>query len=73
MRELAGRIIDLAGSESELVFIPYDVAYEEGFEDMARRVPNIDRAGDLVGFKPEASLDDIIRTVIEDQQSQMGN
>lgn len=71
MRELANRVRQLADSKSELELISYDIAYEEGFEDMARRVPNTDRANDLVGFKPEASLDDIIRTVIEDQQNQM--
>ena len=42
--DLAKRIIELAGSGSELEFIPYDNAYEEGFEDMARRVPNTTRA-----------------------------
>jgi len=72
MRELADRVISLAGSSSELEFIPYDLAYEEGFEDMARRVPNTERARDLVGFQPEADLDDIIRTVIDDQRSLMG-
>ena len=72
MSELADRVLHLADSESELEFIPYDIAYEEGFEDMARRVPNTDLASDLVGFRPEVSLDDIIQTVIEDQQSQMG-
>lgn len=72
MRELADRVINLAGSDSQLEFIPYDLAYEEGFEDMARRVPNTQRARDLVGFQPEADLDDIIRTVIDDQRSLMG-
>ena len=72
MRELADRVINLAGSNSQLEFIPYDIAYEEGFEDMARRVPNTKRAHDLVGFQPQAGLDDIISTVIEDQRSLMG-
>jgi UDP-glucose 4-epimerase len=49
-------------------FIPYDIAYEEGFEDMERRVPDTTRAHELVGFAPTADLDDIIRSVIEDQQ-----
>ena len=68
IKELAERVIELAGSQSSLEFLPYDVAYEAGFEDMERRVPNTDRARQLVGFKPSTSLDDIIRSVIQDQQ-----
>jgi UDP-glucose 4-epimerase len=66
---LAQRIIDLTGSESKVEFISYDEAYEEGFEDMARRVPNTSRAGQLVGFEPSIGLDDIIRSVVADQQA----
>ena len=69
IRELAERVIELAGSQSSLEFIPYDAAYEAGFEDMKRRVPNTTRAMQLVGFEPSASLDDIIRSVIDDQQA----
>ncbi len=69
IRELAERVIKLAGSQSSLEFIPYDAAYEAGFEDMERRVPNTTRAMQLVGFEPSASLDDIIRSVIDDQQA----
>ena len=67
--DLAERIIALVGSDSEVEYIPYDTAYEEGFEDMPRRVPNTDRARQLVGFEPSVGLDDIIRSVIEDQQT----
>ncbi len=67
--DLAERIIELAGSDSEVEYIPYDAAYEEGFEDMVRRVPNVDRARQLVGFEPSVGLDEIIRSVIEDQQA----
>ena len=66
--DLAKRVIHLAGSTSLIEFIPYDIAYEEGFEDMERRVPDTTRARELVGFTPTADLDDIIRSVIEDQQ-----
>ncbi len=69
IKELAERVIELAGSQSSLEFLPYDVAYEAGFEDMERRVPNTDRARQLVGFTPSTSLDDILRSVIEDQQA----
>ena len=67
--DLAERVIELVGSDSEVEYIPYDAAYEEGFEDMARRVPNTDRARRLVGFEPSVGLDDIILSVIADQQA----
>ncbi|MDP6868390.1 MAG: GDP-mannose 4,6-dehydratase [Acidimicrobiales bacterium] len=66
--DLAQRVIERSGSTSEVEFIPYDVAYEEGFEDMERRVPDNTRAHKLVGFAPTASLDDIIDRVIADQK-----
>ena len=62
--ELAQRVKELAGSESEIVFVPYDEAYEEGFEDMPRRVPDISKVNSLVGFRPEVSLDGILQSVI---------
>ena len=68
MADLAAKIVGLAGSTSTIEYVPYDVAYEEGFEDMERRVPDTTRAHELVGFAPTASLDDIIMAVIEDQQ-----
>ncbi len=69
IRSLAERVVSLSNSKSELEFISYDTAYEEGFEDMQRRVPDITRARDLVGFDPQAGLDEIILTVIADQQA----
>ena len=69
IKELAERVIELAGSQSSLEFLPYDVAYEAGFEDMERRVPDTKRARQLVGFEPSTSLDDIVRSVLEDQQA----
>ena len=69
IRDLASRIVELSGSNSELEFIPYSSAYEEGFEDMQRRVPNIDRAKRLIGFDPSIGLDEIIHSVIDDLQA----
>ena len=66
---LAERVVNLAESESRIEFIPYDQAYEEGFEDMARRVPNTSRANRLVGFETSVGLDDTIRSVSADQRS----
>jgi UDP-glucose 4-epimerase len=63
--ELAERVKELAGSKSEIVRVPYDEAYEEGFEDMPRRVPDISKVGALVGFRPTMDLDGILQSVIE--------
>ncbi|MGA1077406.1 MAG: NAD-dependent epimerase/dehydratase family protein [Nitriliruptoraceae bacterium] len=66
--ELAERVIARTGSSSGVRVIPYDEAYEAGFEDMQRRVPDTTRAHDLVGFRPTHSLDDIIDAVVADQR-----
>src|SRR5437764_589672 len=63
--ELARRVKELAGSKSEIVTVPYDEAYEEGFEDMPRRVPDISKVGALTGFRPTVTLDQILQSVIE--------
>jgi nucleoside-diphosphate-sugar epimerase len=65
IHDLAKRVKQLAQSDSEIVFVPYDEAYEEGFEDMPRRVPDISKTGKLVGFKPEMKLDGILKSVID--------
>jgi UDP-glucose 4-epimerase len=62
---LAKRIREKTGSSSEIVFIPYDQAYEEGFEDMLRRVPDITKINRLIGFAPEAGIEEIIDSVID--------
>ncbi|MCG8418944.1 MAG: GDP-mannose 4,6-dehydratase [Proteobacteria bacterium] len=61
---LAERIKELAGSDSEIIFIPYDEAYEEGFEDMPRRVPSTEKAAALIGFAQKKSLDQTLGEVI---------
>ncbi|MGI8566668.1 MAG: GDP-mannose 4,6-dehydratase [Pyrinomonadaceae bacterium] len=62
--ELAERIKELTKSDSEIVLMPYDEAYEEGFEDMPRRVPDISKINAQVGFSPEMKLDGILESVI---------
>ena len=69
INELAERVTALSGSNSKIKYISYDEAYEEGFEDMQRRVPDITRAQNLVGFEPEVSLDEIIKLVLAEQRS----
>ena len=65
IHDLAKRVKELTKSESEIVFVPYDEAYEEGFEDMPRRVPDTSKVNKLVGFKPEMKLDGILKSVID--------
>jgi UDP-glucose 4-epimerase len=65
IRDLAEKVKQLTHSDSDIVFVPYDEAYEEGFEDMPRRVPDTSKINTLVGFKPEITLDGILETVID--------
>jgi UDP-glucose 4-epimerase len=62
---LAKRVKELTGSSSQIVHVPYEKAYTEGFEDMIRRVPDLTLAQKLIGFNPKHSLDEIILSVIE--------
>jgi UDP-glucose 4-epimerase len=59
---LAKRVIELTGSTSEIELVPYDEAYDNGFEDMQRRQPVIDKLEQFTGFRPTTPLDDIIRS-----------
>jgi UDP-glucose 4-epimerase len=65
IRALAERVKQLTGSHSPIVTIPYDEAYEAGFEDMPRRVPDIARIAALIGYEPKVQLDEILSRVIE--------
>ncbi|MGH2571753.1 MAG: NAD-dependent epimerase/dehydratase family protein [bacterium] len=62
---LAERVRALAGSSSEIRFVPYEEAYEAGFEDMPRRVPDLTKIREYVGYRPRRTLDDILHSVIE--------
>jgi len=64
---LAEKIRELTKSDSEIVFVPYDEAYEEGFEDMPRRVPDTSKIKQLVGFEPKMKLEGILQSVIDYQ------
>jgi UDP-glucose 4-epimerase len=54
------------GSSSEIRFVPYDVAYRAGFEDMQRRVPDLSKASRLIGYKPSRTLDDAVNDILAD-------
>src|SRR5262249_60675609 len=63
IRALAAKVKALAASGSAIVHIPYDQAYEAGFEDMPRRVPDIAKVKALVGYEPTVRLADILHRV----------
>ncbi len=69
---LADKVRSLVGSESEITYIPYDEAYEPGFEDMQRRVPDISKIADVLDWTPRKSLDEIVNDVRDHQLSQRG-
>ncbi len=62
---LAIKVKELANSQSEIQYISYDDAYEEGFEDMQRRVPDLTKIKKLIKYNPKHTLDGIIKDVID--------
>ena len=68
---LAEMVRDAAGSSSEIVLVPYEEAYAEGFEDMQRRVPDCSKLERTVGFKPSTPLEEIIADVVADQRARL--
>jgi UDP-glucose 4-epimerase len=63
--ELASLVKKITNSKSEIVYIPYDKAYEEGFEDMQRRSPDISKINKLIGYKPTLDIKEILEKVVE--------
>ncbi len=63
--ELASMVKKITNSKSEIVYIPYDKAYEEGFEDMQRRSPDITKINKLIGYKPTMDIKEILEKVVE--------
>lgn len=63
--DLAKRVKKITGSKSEIKHIPYDEAYESGFEDMARRVPSTEKLNKLIGWTPKISLDELLYSIAE--------
>jgi UDP-glucose 4-epimerase len=63
--DLARRIIDLTGSSSEVVHVPYEQVYGHGVEEMFQRMPSIEKVREAIGWAPTISLDEILREVIE--------
>ena len=69
--DLAEKIKTKTKSLSEVVFIPYDKAYEEGFEDMPRRKPSIEKAKALINFRPSSSLDEVLEKIIAFEKTRL--
>lgn len=70
IKGLAERVIARAGSASQIQYIPYDQAYEKGFEDFVRRVPSIDKIMQTIEWKPSTPLDTTIDQIIEYMQNE---
>lgn len=71
IKGLAEKAIKMTGSSSEIEYISFEEVYGEGFEDMQRRVPSIDKANRLIGFQPTKTLDDIINDVADQFREEM--
>jgi UDP-glucose 4-epimerase len=68
---LAKKAIELTGSKSEIKHVPYEEAYGDGFEDMRRRVPSLEKAKRLIGYQPTRSLTDIINDVAGEYEKEL--
>ncbi len=64
IRQLAEKVIVATGSQSKIIYVPYEEAYAPGFEDMRRRVPDLERIHNLIGYEPRYTLDDTLQRVI---------
>jgi UDP-glucose 4-epimerase len=70
INDLAKKIIEETNSKSQIVYLPYEEAYGEGFEDMDRRVPNIELIRELVGWQPKRDLSTMIADIAREMQKQ---
>ena len=71
IEELAQLVRRMSGSNSEIVYVPYEEAYEEGFEDMQSRVPTLEKARKVIGYCPRVPLNEIIERVIAHERSRL--
>jgi len=69
INDLAQLVKEKADSASEIIHVPYDQAYEKGFEDMPRRVPDITKISHLLGWRPSIGVEQIVEKVIEFQRA----
>ncbi len=71
--ELARLVRQLTGSKSEIVLVPFEEAYEAGFEDMQRRLPDTTKLRKLIGYRPTLDLAAILETIIAQQRAEQGH
>jgi UDP-glucose 4-epimerase len=71
IHELAERVIAATRSQSKIVYVPYEEAYAPGFEDMRRRVPDLEKIHQLIGYEPHYSLDETLQRVIVYERDQI--
>jgi len=64
-------VIAATSSQSTIVYVPYEEAYAPGFEDMRRRVPDLGKIHQLIGYEPQYTLDETLRRVIEYERDHM--
>jgi len=72
IRELADRVIAATGSTGGVRYVPYDQAYQSGFDDLRRRVPDLSRIRDAIGFQPTRDLDAILDELVDHARSGAG-
>jgi UDP-glucose 4-epimerase len=71
IRQLAERVIQATGSQSKIIYVPYEEAYAPGFEDMRRRVPDLTKVHQLIGYEPHFTLEDTLKRVIDFERQQV--
>ncbi|MGN6799567.1 MAG: NAD-dependent epimerase/dehydratase family protein [Gaiellaceae bacterium] len=64
IKDLATRVLELSGSTSEIVYVPYEKVYGTGIDDMLHRLPSIDKIAGAIGWQPDRTLDEILTDVI---------
>ena len=70
--ELAETVKRLSGSSSEIVTIPYDEAYEAGFEDMPRRVPDLSKIKGLLAWSPDVQIEELLTKILTHAEQSRG-
>jgi UDP-glucose 4-epimerase len=71
IRELAEMVIASTGSQSKVIYVPYEEAYAPGFEDMRRRVPDLAKVHKLIGYEPHYTLEATLKRVIDFERQQI--
>jgi UDP-glucose 4-epimerase len=68
IRDLAQKVIDMTNSESNIEYVPYENVYGDGFEDMKRRIPDISKIRNFIGWEPKVYLDELLQMIIDHEK-----